>query len=200
MADNSHQGHQHAGKSSKAFLNAEQVLKETGLKIGDNFLDLGCGDGYFSVAASKIVGSKGKVYAIDTYEQSITALKEQIHRDNLNNIEAIIADVTKEIPITHSIVDVCLMANVLHGLVANKEVESTMTQVARVMKSGGTLAVVDFKKVEGTPGPPVSIRMTPDEVEALIAGYGFKRKRSVEVGPCHYALIFRYTPLQQSPG
>jgi ubiquinone/menaquinone biosynthesis C-methylase UbiE len=199
MADNSHQGHQHAGKSSKAFLNAEQVLRETGLKMSDKFLDVGCGDGYFSIAASKIVGSKGKVYAIDTYEQSIIALREQIHRDNISNIEAIIADVTKEIPLPHAVVDVCLMANVLHGFLANKEVESTMTEVARVMKSGGTLAVVDFKKVEGTPGPPVSIRMTPEEVEALIAGYGFKKKRSVEVGPYHYALIFRHTPLQQSP-
>jgi ubiquinone/menaquinone biosynthesis C-methylase UbiE len=199
MADNSHQGHQHAGKSSKAFLNAEQVLKEAGLKIGDNFLDIGCGDGYFSVAASKIVGSKGKVYAVDSYEQSIIALRKQIHRDNINNIEAIIADVTKKIPLTHAIVDVCLMANVLHGFLANQEVESTMTEVARVMKYGGTLAVVDFQKVEGTPGPPVSIRITPDEVEALIAGHGFKKKRSAEVGPYHYALIFRYTPLQQSP-
>jgi len=198
MADNSHQGHQHAGKSSKAFLNAEQVLKEAGLKIGDNFLDIGCGDGYFSVAASKIVGSKGKVYAVDSYEQSIIALRKQIHRDNINNIEAIVADVTKKIPLTHAIVDVCLMANVLHGFLANQEVESTMTEVARVMKYGGTLAVVDFQKVEGTPGPPVSIRITPDEVEALIAGHGFKKKRSAEVGPYHYALIFRYTPLQQS--
>jgi len=196
MAANSHQGHQHAGKSSKAFLDAERVLQETGLKIGDKFLDIGCGEGYFSVAASKIVGNQGKVYAIDTYGQSILALREQIQRDNIINIEAIVADVTREIPLTHAIVDVCFMANVLHGFLANKEVKSTMTEVARVMKSGGTLAVVDFKKVEGTPGPPVSIRMTPDEVETLIAGYGFKKKTSVEVGPYHYALIFRYTPLQ----
>jgi ubiquinone/menaquinone biosynthesis C-methylase UbiE len=199
VQDNSPQGHQHAGKSSKAFLNAEQVLKETGLKIGDKFLDIGCGEGYFSVAASKIVGNQGKVYAVDTYEQSILALREQIHRDNINNIEAIIADVTRKIPLTHAIVDVCFMANLLHGFLANKEVGSTMTEVARVMKSGGTLAVVDFKKVEGTPGPPVSIRMAQDEVDALIAGYGFKKKISVEVGLYHYAIIFCYTPLKQLP-
>ncbi len=189
MADNSHPGHRHAGKSSKAFLNAEQVLKETGLKVGDNFLDIGCGDGYFSVAASKIVGSTGKVYAIDTYEQSIMALREQIHRDNINNIEAIIADVTKKIPLTHAIVDICLMANVLHGFVANKEVESTMTQVARVMKSGGTLAVVDFKKIDPPPGPPISIRLAPDEVEKKLYKYGFRKMRVADFGPYHYAVM-----------
>ena len=79
MADNSEQRHHHAGKSSKAFLNAERVLQETGLKSGDKFLDVGCGDGYFSIAAAKIVGNKGKVYALDSYEKSIVALKQQIH-------------------------------------------------------------------------------------------------------------------------
>jgi len=42
MPDNPHQGHRHAGMSSKAFLNAERVLQETGLKSGDSFLDVGC--------------------------------------------------------------------------------------------------------------------------------------------------------------
>jgi ubiquinone/menaquinone biosynthesis C-methylase UbiE len=194
VAHNSPQGHEHAGKSSKAFLNAERVLQETGLKSGDKFLDVGCGEGYFSIAAAKIVGNKGKVYAIDSYEKSIVVLKEQIHRENIGNIEAIVADVTQKMPLPKAVIDVCLMANVMHGFLANGEVPGVMTEIARVMKAGSTLAVVEFQKVAGPPGPPISIRMTPEELEDLVSGYSFKKNKVVEVGPIHYAAMFRTVP------
>jgi len=194
VADNSQQGHHHAGKSSKAYLNAERVLQETGLKSGDKFLDVGCGEGYFSIAASKIVGNKGKVYALDSYEKSIAVLKEQIHRDNIRNIEAIVADVTRKMPLPDATIDVCLMANVVHGFLANGEIPSVMAETARVMKAGSTLAVVEFQKIAGPPGPPISIRMTPEELDGLISGYGFEKNKVVEVGPFHYAAMFRTMP------
>jgi len=191
VTNNSEQEHHHAGKSSKAYLNAERVLQETSLKSGDNFLDIGCGDGYFSIAASKIVSNKGKVYALDSYEKSIVALKQQIHRESIGNIEAIVADVTKKMPLPDATTDVCLMANVVHGFLANGEVPSVMTEIARVMKAVSTLAVVEFQKIDGPPGPPISIRMTPEELEDLISGYGFKKNKVAEVGPFHYAAMFR---------
>ena len=191
MTNNSEQEHHHAGKSSKAYLNAERVLQETSLKSGDNFLDIGCGDGYFSIAASKIVSNKGKVYALDSYEKSIVALKQQIHRESIGNIEAIVADVTKKMPLPDATTDVCLMANVVHGFLANGEVPSVMTEIARVMKAVSTLAVVEFQKIDGPPGPPISIRITPEELEDLISGYGFKKNKVAEVGPFHYAAMFR---------
>lgn len=194
MAHNPQQGHRHAGMSSKAFLNAERVLQETGLKRGDKFLDVGCGEGHFSIAASKIIGNTGKVYALDSYESSIAVLKDQIHREHITNIEAILADVTQKMPLPDAIIDVCLMANVMHGFLANGEVPGVMTEVARVMKIGSTLAVVEFQKIAGPPGPPISIRMTPDELEALVSSYGFKKDRVVEVGPIHYAAMFRTMP------
>jgi len=194
MPDNLPQGHRHAGMSSKAFLNAERVLQETGLKEGDTFLDVGCGEGHFSIAASKIVGAKGRVYALDSYEKSIAALKEQIHNDHIGNIEAIVADVTRKMPLPDAIVDVCLMANVMHGFLANGEVPSVMLEAARVMKTGSTLAVVEFQKIDGPPGPPISIRMTPEELESLISSYGFRKDRVVEVGPIHYAAMFSTVP------
>ncbi len=194
MADSSQQGHYHAGMSSKAFLNAERVIQEISLKNGDKFLDVGCGEGRFSLAVSKLVGNKGKVYALDSYEKSIAVLKEQIHRDNISNIEAIVADVTKKMPLPDAIIDVCLMANVMHGFLANGEVPAVMTEAARVMKVGSTLVVVEFKKIAGPPGPPISIRMTPEELENLISGYGFEKLRAVEVGQIHYAAMFRTVP------
>ncbi|MEE8470056.1 MAG: methyltransferase domain-containing protein [Dehalococcoidia bacterium] len=189
MDDKSDQRHQHAGKSSKSFFNAGEVLDEIGLTNGDSFLDVGCGDGYFSLAASKIVGNEGKVYAVDNYEESIAELKVQIDQGNIANIQTIVADVTKNVPLPDGIIDVCLMANVLHGFAANAEIESCMSEIAKVIRPGGTLTIVDFKKISGSPGPPISIRLTPQKTEELVTPYGFQRKLVVDVGQYHYAVI-----------
>jgi len=193
MTDMTHhlsRGHEHTGKSSKDLLDVGLILRETGLKKGNTFLDIGSGEGFFSIVASQIVGNRGRVYAVDNYKESIDVLREQITRENTINIEAIVADVTKNIPLGEQVIDVGLMANVLHGFFANSEIDGTMREVARVIKNGGILAVVDFKPVEGSHGPPVSIRLSPHETEEWITPYGFRTRRVLDVGQQHYMVIF----------
>ena len=190
MTEEFKERHVHSGKSSKAYLDADKVLKEIGLKSGAYFLDIGSGEGYFSIAASRMVGGKGRVYAIDSYEESLDKLREHIRREKISNLEAIVADATREIPLADGIVDVCLMANVLHGFVNDEEVAGVMHEIARVMKTGGIFAVVDFKKIDPPPGPPISIRLAPDEVERKLSVFGFQKTRVADLGPYHYAVMF----------
>jgi ubiquinone/menaquinone biosynthesis C-methylase UbiE len=194
MTEEFKERHVHSGKSSKAYLNADKVLKEIGLKSGDVFLDIGSGEGYLSIAASRIVGEKGGVYALDSYEESIDRLREHIRQEKIGNLEAIVADATRKIPLGNGIVDVCLMANVLHGFANEKEVAGAMNEIARVMKTGGIFAVVDLKKIDGPPGPPISIRLAPDEVEKKLSKYGFRPTRVAELGPYHYAVMLSRLP------
>jgi ubiquinone/menaquinone biosynthesis C-methylase UbiE len=182
--------HEHAGFSSTGLLDPHEVVAATGLTEGDAFLDIGCGEGQFSVAASAVVGSRGRVYAVDSYGEALTVLKRRMESERLDNIEATVADATDHIPLNDDTVDLCLMANVLHGFVANGEVEQVMREIVRVLKTGGILAVVEFKKADGGPGPPLDIRLAPEDAESLMAGYGFKKLRVVDVGPYHYAVTF----------
>lgn len=183
-------GHEHTGKSSKDFLDVHLILRETGLQKGNILLDIGCGEGFFSIAASQIIGKRGKVYAVDNHKESIDVLRERITRDNIVNIEAIVADVTEKIPLGEQIIDVGLMVNVLHGFFANREIDGTMREVARVINKGAILAVVDFKRIEGPHGPPIFIRLSPQETEEWITPYGFRTRRVLDVGQQHYMAIF----------
>ena len=185
-----HFGFGHFGRFTNALLNPEKVLKKIGLKEGNILLDSGCGEGTFSIPASEIVRDSGKVYAIDSSQKAINILKEKIKKKGIINIEVFTGDISKKLPIENESIDVCLMANILHGLVVSKKIRSTIKEMLRVIKPKGILAVVDFKKIDGPPGPPKSIRMTPEEVEEIISKYGFKTKRVIEVGEYHYAVIF----------
>lgn len=186
-------GHVHYGKSTRGVLDPDKVLTAAGLKQGDVFLDAGSGDGFISFAASEAVGDEGKVYAVDAYPESVVAVKKEAQEKSVKNLEAIIADLTVKIPLNDNSVDLCLMANVLHGFVENGEVEEVMKEISRVIKPGGTFTVVEFKKDEKLPGPPLDVRLTPLDVEDILAPYGFVVISTSEVGLLHYIVKFEKT-------
>ena len=54
-------------------LNPQQLLeKQLELKFGHQVADLGCGGaGYFTLPAARLVGSRGKVYAVDILKTAL---------------------------------------------------------------------------------------------------------------------------------
>jgi ubiquinone/menaquinone biosynthesis C-methylase UbiE len=181
--------HFHHGRSSREILDPSVVLSKIGLKEGDVFLDAGSGDGYMSLAASAIVGEKGEVYAVDNYEESMDILKKEIESENIENITPIIADMNKKIPLKDETIDICYMANVLHGFVQNNNTDKVMSEIKRILKPGGTFAIVEFKKVENTPGPPINVRISPKQVKKIVESHYLDFKNVEEVGDYHYAVI-----------
>jgi Methyltransferase domain len=111
----------------------------------------------------------------------------------LVNIEASVVDITKKLPLADESIRLAFMSNVLHRLVANNGTDSTLKEIARVATYNGRLAVVEFKKQESPHGPPLSIRLSPEDVEALASRYSFSRESVQEVGSYHYIIILRKT-------
>ena len=179
-------GHVHHGKTTRNILNPGRVLTASGLKSGDTLLDAGSGDGFISFAASQLVGENGIVYALDAYPESVANIKEEAEKEGVNNLETIFADLTDEIPLDDNSVDVCVMANVLHGFVENNEVEEVMKVISRVVRSEGVFAVVEFKKLTGPPGPPLEVKLSTQDVKDILVQHDFHPVSSLEVGKYQY--------------
>jgi ubiquinone/menaquinone biosynthesis C-methylase UbiE len=101
-------------------------------------------------------------------------------------MEAVLADITKNIPIDDDSVDHIMMANVLHGFVAENEVEPVMDNINRIIKSGGIFSVVEFRKIENSPGPPFNVKISPEQVTEMLAQYGYDTIDTQEIGKYHY--------------
>jgi ubiquinone/menaquinone biosynthesis C-methylase UbiE len=83
------------------------------------------------------------------------------------------------------------MATVLHDLVADGTAVGTLREIVRVLKPQGRLVIIEFDKVESEPGPPVAIRLSPGEVEEIVAPYGFCEEHIKAVGPTTYLISFK---------
>lgn len=185
----SHNTFHGAGKSSFDLVDYELVFHELGLVPGKTFLDLGCGRGDYSMDAGEKIGPTGLVYGIDGWREGIDILTQKAIKTGFTNIKAIVADVTSHIPLSDSSVDISLMATVLHDFARDGGEKQALRETARVMKLGGILGIVEFKKIEGPPGPPIHIRLASDEVENVIRPFGFRTTKTLNVGPYTYLLV-----------
>lgn len=180
-----------AGKSSFDLIDAAAFYRELDLKNGITFLDVACGRGAYCLKASQIIGSAGTVYAVDLWQEGIEKLKASAVEEDALNIKAFVSDAGRHIPVDEQVVDVCLMATVLHDFVEDQIAKEVLHEVVRVLKPDGMLAIVEFKKIDGPPGPPVHIRLSPEAVGDMLAPYGFAEERLVDVGPYNYLMLFK---------
>jgi len=66
---------------------------KTVLKPGDVVIDVGANIGYYTTLAAKIVGPTGRVIAIEPFPETFDALRDNVRRNGLANVELINAAV-----------------------------------------------------------------------------------------------------------
>ncbi len=157
-----------------------------------SFLDLACGIGTYSIEIAKLIGAKGSVYAVDLWAEGIEDLNKKIAEQQIKSITTIQADISDRLPIEENSIDSCLLATIIHDL-AKSDQQSTIQEVVRLLKSGGMLNILEFKKIEKGPGPALHIRMDEGEIEALVTPYGFTRVLVNDVGDFNYLVKYQKT-------
>ncbi len=172
-----------AGKSSYDVIDRQLFWRAISLKPGITVLDLACGAGCYIPEMAKKIGPNGKIIAIDAWKEGV----DQIDRAAQNSsagIEAHVSDIGKQLPVEDQSVDLCLMATVLHDLVQEGVAQAALKEMARTLKPTGILAVVEFKKQDGPPGPPREVRLRLEEVSMLLLPVGLIRfSPVVDLGP-----------------
>ena len=78
----------HDDEDRRQWQDPDAILAAIGLGPDMVFIDLGCGEGYFSLPAARIVGAKGRVYALDINPESIGNLETAAEQESLGNVTA----------------------------------------------------------------------------------------------------------------
>lgn len=167
------------------FINPSQILRQhIGLKRNMMAADFGCGSGEWAVAAARLL-NHGKVWAIDLLEEPLSAARSRARVAKLENIEFVKGNIEKTIfRLRADSLDLVLMTNLLFQ-VDNKE--AVFGEAKRMLKSGGKILVVDWKK-SARIGP--SEKISPDEIKDVAARAEFDLVGEFDAGSFHYGLVF----------
>lgn len=177
------------GRSSFWMHDPQAVFEKLQLVEGGWFLDAGCGPGDYSLQAAGIVGEGGRVYALDRSLELIRGLRLQARAQGRGNIAAVVADITAGLPLADGSIDTCLLSTVVHVPAVRDACSLLFAEVRRVLRPAGRVAVIECHKREMPFGPPMHMRLSPDELGALLSGCGYRRTDLVDLGYNYMALF-----------
>lgn len=167
-----------------------RVMSVLDVKPNSIFLDLACGTGMYTIELANCIGDEGVMYAVDLWKEGIETLRNKAAAQHIQNIRTIVADISRNIPLKDNSVDGCLAATIIHDL-SKSDQKAVFREVARVLKRNGTLSIIEFKKIERGPGPPVEVRIEEAEIDSAVSIHGFKKVYACEAGPFNYLVKYR---------
>jgi ubiquinone/menaquinone biosynthesis C-methylase UbiE len=121
------------------------------LQPGETVLDVGCGTGTQALLAYERVGETGRVCGIDPSVQLLAGARRKAARRGLPiNFQS---GGIEQLSFPDQSFDVVLSTFMMHHLPDDLKRQG-LSEIARVLKPGGRLLVVDFKRLEVHQGRP----------------------------------------------
>jgi ubiquinone/menaquinone biosynthesis C-methylase UbiE len=164
-------------------LDVEKVIDSVSPHLGNRVADIGCGTGFFSIPISTRLHPEGEVFAIDMDNAMLERLKENIVAES--GIRPIKSREENIPNVNDSSVDSCFMVNVLHELEGN----GTLREAYRILRPGGHLVLVDWKKVKTDFGPPFKVRIPERDAIRRCRDVGFELEKTFFAGQYNYGLL-----------
>jgi predicted methyltransferase len=172
-------------KQRDALDHPAELLRLAGIAPGMHVADVLAGGGYYSELLSYIVGPSGKVLLINNaaYDAWSDGLNARLVANRLPNVEHLTVDLNHMNLAAHSL-DAVLLIKVYHDLywVSSKDewpainADSVLTQLARALKPGGKLLLVDHSAKAGTGASAATPLHRIEEAYAIkdFEAHGFK--------------------------
>lgn len=171
-----------------AFVDPATVANQLSIEPGSTVADFGCGSGYFSFEFAKRVGSNGLVYALDVLPSALEAVASRAKTLALTNISP--KRVNLERPqgsgLTATSVDWVVLKDILFQ---NQKKDIILQEVARVLKPGGKVLIMEWHPEQAMVGPEKELRISPEQLKTLLEQVGLHVEQQLKMGGFHYGFV-----------
>jgi ubiquinone/menaquinone biosynthesis C-methylase UbiE len=170
-----------------AYQKPEEVVKALKIEEGEVIADIGTGSGYFAVRLARPVGEKGRVYAVDVSPDMVVHLNRRVRDLNLKNVVTILSAPDDPL-LADGSVDRFLIVDTWHHIGGHAKYLSLLK---RMLKPGGQVIMIDFKKTKTPVGPPMELRIDRDDLVREMEANGFQLAAEHAFLEYQYFLVFK---------
>lgn len=157
-----------------------------GIKPGMRVLEVGPGNGTYTLAAAQQVVPKGELVTIDIEPKMIERVRNKIEAKNITNIDARVADVY-DLPFENSSFDLIYMIAVINEI---PDIPKALVEFHRVLKPSGSLV---FSEIILDPDYPLAATLT-----RKVQSANFRLKEKIG-NFFYYTLIFEKRSVNPNP-
>jgi ubiquinone/menaquinone biosynthesis C-methylase UbiE len=157
-----------------------EVIEALEIRPGEAIADIGAGTGYF---ARRFARHAAKVYAVDINAE----LLKKAANDAPPNLTTVLA-APDDPKLPPGSVDTIFFCDVLHHI---SDRAAYLPKLAKALKPGGRVVNIDFYKKPLPVGPPVSMKLSEDQVIAEFQAAGFRLLKRLDFLPYQYFLVFK---------
>lgn len=120
------------------FFGPTRILQGADIQPGQTVLEVGCGTGFFTLPAARLLGEQGSLVAMDILPMSVEAVTKRVQTANLKNVRVVQGDALNTQLAAESL-DAVLIFGVIPAPML--PMEQLLAEMKRILKPGGTMAV-----------------------------------------------------------
>ena len=164
-----------------------EVVKALEIKPGEVIADIGSGSGYFTLPLARAVGGTGRVYGVDFSPDMIRHLNRRIRDQNVTNVVTVLCAADDPL-LGGGSVDRFFICDTWHQIEGRPRY---LGLLKKMLRPGGEVIMVDWKKAKAPVGPPIELRVARDDVVQEMGANGFRLAAEHTFLEHQYFLVFK---------
>jgi ubiquinone/menaquinone biosynthesis C-methylase UbiE len=120
------------------FFGPAKILQGAGVRPGMKVLEIGCGTGFFTLTAARMLGEQGSLIAMDILLQSVEAVAKKVQAAGLSNVQVIKGDALDTKLEPESFDEVLIFGVIPAPMLP---MEKLLAEMHRILRPGGMMAV-----------------------------------------------------------
>jgi ubiquinone/menaquinone biosynthesis C-methylase UbiE len=173
-----------------AYQKPDEVLRALALRPGEVVADVGSGSGYVALRLAAAVGSTGRVYAVDVDPDMVRHLNRRLRDTSIANVTTILSAPDDPL-LADSSIDRFFICDTWHHI---DDQAKYLALLKKMLRPGGEVVMIDFKKEETPMGPPLAMRIARDALVQQMQAAGFRLAMEHTFLPYQYFLVFKVAP------
>jgi len=130
----------------KLYLMKLNLARSAGIQAGMKVLDVGCGQGTFTVCVAKLVGRTGKVTAVDISDEDLDPMNQNFDIYNVGSqVTFVKADAAELLTFFPSeSFDIAVSYRLIEELKQPKQLPRVVSSIAEVVRRSGTVVMLEL--------------------------------------------------------